>query len=293
MGWKERLLKWFEADESAFSRLQSRTITLDDHPDNVAVFEAVSLTEACLKADAAMRRPEIQGAIWVRNEREPFLKERMGAVTNLREKAETQVFDGEYLRKPNGVSLQTDMIRQKDGAYKPKFESYSKVTAEEIIEPERLAELKELSTLFAATTLNCRYQMTEHIDPHYDYFTNDPLADIQEDRLFLGRPLRILVSRHQATTIIYNTLGEYPESLRGGNIRGRWREKLAEAWQPAVGDYVFQCNLRWGNDKALPHSPPEFSTEDEADCRIIDIYDVSEGQDLSGIQPEDISTEPV
>lgn len=280
MGWEEKILSWFQKDESAFSNLEIQPLSLGDHPENIVVFEAVSLYEACLKADRALRQEGIQGAVWARNEQAPFLEDPLAALKATREKSGSYAFDSSSMRSAMGLSLQTDMIRNPDGTYTPRFDSFRNVNAEDVIEPQRLADLHQLTKIFGVNTLNVRYQMAEKIDPHYDYFTDSAPMGGEEDKFFMGRPMRILVSRNQPSVILYNTQGETAEPNRSGNIRGAERNALKEAWQPAVGDYVFLCNYTWGMDKVLPHSPPHFSCEREEDARVIDVYDSKDGLEL-------------
>lgn len=178
MGWEEKILSWFQKDESAFSNLEIQPLSLGDHPENIVVFEAVSLYEACLKADRALRQEGIQGAVWARNEQAPFLEDPLAALKATREKSGSYAFDSSSMRSAMGLSLQTDMIRNPDGTYTPRFDSFRNVNAEDVIEPQRLADLHQLTKIFGVNTLNVRYQMAEKIDPHYDYFTDSaPMGD--------------------------------------------------------------------------------------------------------------------
>ena len=284
MAWHQKLLSLFLSGESAFAGLQVQALTLDNHPDNITTFEAVSLYDACLKADEALRVHGVQGAVWIRNEQEPFLPDPMALIKRLREKTGSLVVDGTMMRSRTGFITQTDMVKGEDGSYSARFDTYNPLAAEEVVDPQRLGELTQLTRLFDVSTLSTRYQMEETVDPHYDYYVPGDPEPIQEEKLFLGRPMRILVSRHQPSSILYNTQGEPPYGIRSGNIRRHHRDVLKEAWQPAVGDYIFQCNWTWGIEKALPHSPPEFSCEAEDDCRVLDIYDVKDGRNLSEIE---------
>ncbi len=285
MGWRENLLSMFQTGKSAFADIDVQALNLENHPDNIATFEAVTLYEACLKADQALRQEGIQGAVWVRNEQEPFLQDRMAALNAVRQKSGSFAFDGSTMRSVMGLSLQTDMRKGDDGLYRPRFDSYQGLKAEEVIDPKRIMELQDLTKLFGVSTLNIRYQMKEHIDPHYDYYTDSAPMDGDENRVFMGRPMRILASRHQPSTIVYDTHGEIAQPNRSGNITGADRNALKEAWQPAVGDYVFLCNYTWGMEKVLPHSPPEFACTNEQDARVLDVYDVKDGRRLDEIEP--------
>ena len=281
MDWLSKILSWFEEDKSTLSELLIHRITLEDHPDNIVAFEAASLYEACLKADQAMRQDSIQGAVWIRNEQEPFLNDRLSAVRKLREQSGSSAFDNRAMRSTNGINLKTELVPGPDGRLVPHFENFREIEAEDVIEPQRLSDLQELSRVFGGCALSSRYEMTETTDPHYDHYMRFAKMEAQEDKMFQGRMVRLLVARHQPSVVVYNTKGENPPCEQGGYIRGAGRGKLQEAWQPGVGDYIFTCDLTWGLEKALPHSSPEFSCESEEDCRILDVYDVSEGRERS------------
>lgn len=292
MSWEEKILSWFRTGGSAFSKLEVQPLSLGSHPENIVTFEAVSLCEACLKADQALRQDGIQGAVWVRNEEQPFLSDRMAALNTVRKKS-GRAFDSSTIRSVMGLGLQTDMIRDENGNYAPRFDSFKGIRAEDVMEPQRLDDLRQLTKAFEVSMLNVRYQMNEHLDPHYDYYTDSVPMVGEVDRIFGSRPMRILVSRHQPSVILYDTHGEIAKPNGSGNIRGTAQNALKEAWQPAVGDYVFLCNYTWGMEKVLPHSPPNFSCTDEQDARILDVYDVKDGRRLDEIGQAAIpETEP-
>lgn len=278
MDWLSKILSWFYEEKSALSELPIRRITLQEHPENIAVFEAASLYEACLKADAAMRQEGIQGAVWIRNETQPFLSDRLAAVRKLREQSGSSAFDNRAMRSTNGINLKTELVPGPDGQLIPHFENFRGIEAEDVIEPQRLSDLQELSRVFGGCALSSRYDMTETTDPHYDHYMRFAMMEAQDDKMFQGRKVRLLVSRHQPSVVVYKAKGENPPCEEGGYIRGSGRSKLQEAWQPDVGDYIFTCDLTWGLEKALPHSSPEFSCEAEEDCRILDVYDLTEGR---------------
>ncbi|MCB1681100.1 MAG: hypothetical protein H6858_05890 [Rhodospirillales bacterium] len=281
MVWISKVLSWFQEEQSAFLQLPIRRITLSDHPDNIAVFEAVSLFEACLKADAAMRLDGIQGAVWVRNEAKPFLEDKLAAIRKLREQSQIAAFDHQAMQATNGINLKTTLVAGDNGEPLPHFENVQGLAAEDVIEPQRLSDLLQLSRVFGTCSLSSRYEMLETTDPHYDHYSRFAMRDSQEDRFFLGRMVRILVSRDQPSIVVYDTKGGNPPCEEGGYIRGNGQEALKAAWQPSVGDYLFSCDLTWGTEKALPHSSPEFSCEREEDCRVLDVFDVSDGQAIN------------
>ena len=200
----------------------------------------------------------------------------------LREKSGSSAFDSHAMQSTNGINLKTELIPGENGELVAHFETFRGIEASDVIEPQRLSDLHELSRAFGNCALSSRYEMTETIDPHYDHYTRFAQMEGQDDKMFLGRMVRLLVSRHQESVIVYNTQGHNPSCEEGGYIRGRDREELREAWQPAVGDYLFSCDLTWGTEKALPHSSPPFSCDQEEECRILDVYDLSEGR----VRPE-------
>lgn len=261
-------------------------ITLENHPSNIVTFTAASIKEACLKADAAMRLEGIQGAVWIRGQSEAFLEDNLAPLKILRKRVSGPFFDENMLRSTNGVNLKTKIIIDEQGQKTPIFESFRGIEAKEVIEPQRLLELNQLSEVFGECSLSSRYEMKETIDPHYDHWNNFPMQEAVEDKLFLGRTVRILVSRFQPATLIYNTKGENPSYERGGYIIGRQRDNLKETWQPAVGDYLFTCSLSWGAKKALAHSSPDFECSNEEECRILDVYDVSNGHNMEQLRSE-------
>lgn len=283
MDWIEKISAWFQRNPHEISQLPIRRITLLDHPENIAVFKASSLREACLKADVAMRKKGIQGAVWVRNESGSFGVNRMAALTKLREQSEDAALSSVVMKNMNGVNIKTVMETDAEGRQTPRFEKIARAAPEAILESERLSDLDQLSKAFGECSLSSRYELLEVIDPHYDHYSRFAVKEPQEDKIFMGRMVRILVARHQPSVIVYNTEGKNPECDIGGQILGKGQNRLKEAWQPAVGDYIFTCDLTWGLQKALPHSSPEFRSENEEDCRILDVYDVGEGLDVAKV----------
>ncbi len=284
MDWLSKVLSWFEEEKSAFSELPIRRITLEDHPENIAVFEATSLYEACLKADAAMRQEGIQGAVWIKQDERPFSDNRLAALARLRQKSDDPLLGTANMKRMNGINVKTLVKTDNQGGSHLEFEKLEGVDPAEILEAERLDDLSNLSRAFGECSLSSRYELLEKVDPHYDHYQQFPEVQAEEDKMFLGRRARILVARHQPSVIVYNTRGQNPAYDVGGVILGRGREKLKEAWQPAIGDYIFTCDLTWGQSKALAHSSPEFSCEAEEDCRILDVYDVNQGRDISVLE---------
>ncbi|MBK9585536.1 MAG: hypothetical protein KA099_02770 [Alphaproteobacteria bacterium] len=288
-GLKDKILRWFQSGEpSPFSKLEVQALTLENHPDNIATFEALSLYEACLKADQAFRQEGIQGAVWVRNEQQPFLSNRLGVIQRLRDLSADPEFGASAMRRMNGMNVKTNLFTNDSGELVPAFEHSADglpqglvFDPQEVLEPQRLQELAELSQLFGRCALSSRYEMNEHIDPHYDHWTLFPGTAPLDDRLFQGHDVRILIARHQPSVMVYRAPEERPIYDRGGVIPGQEKDKLKEVWQPATGDYIFTCDLTWGVGKALAHSSPDFSCESEEDCRILDVYDVGEGREIS------------
>lgn len=284
MDWVEKISAWFETAPRDIAQLPVRRITLANHPPNIAVFEAASLHEACIKADAAMRQKGVQGAVWVRNQTEPFAENRMSALTKLREQTQNPALDKIKMKNMNGVNIKTVMTPDEEGRTSARFDKISGASPQEILEPERLSDLDQLSRAFGKCSLSSRYELMEVTDPHYDHYERFAVKDGQDDKMFMGRMVRILVARHQDSVVVYNTDGKNPECDVGGQIMGKGQDRLKEAWQPAVGDYIFSCDLTWGLQKALPHSSPEFRSEDEQDCRILDVYDVGEGFPVAEVE---------
>lgn len=293
MDWLSKILSWFEKDQSAFAELSVRRITLEDHPENIAVFQAASLYEACLKADEAMRQDGIQGAVWIRQDDKPFSDDRLAALSRLREKTDDPLLGTANMKRMNGINVKTLVKNDDHGASHLEFEKLEGVDPAEILEAQRLDDLSDLSRAFGECSLSSRYELLERIDPHYDHYQQFPEMQPEDGKMFLGRRARILVARHQPSVIVYNTRGQNPAYDVGGIILGSGREKLKEAWQPAIGDYIFTCDLTWGQTKALAHSSPEFTTEAEEDCRILDVYDVSEGREMSALSSSLPVTDPV
>lgn len=291
MDWVEKISAWFQTAPREIAQLPVRRITLDQHPPNIAVFEASSLHEACLKADAAMRQKGVQGAVWVRNESGPLGGDRMAVLTRLREHTADPALGKAKMRNMNGVNIKTLMLPDEEGVRAARFEQITDANPQEILEPLRLSDLDQLSRAFGKCSLSSRYELREVVDPHYDHYERFGVKDAEEDKIFMGRTVRILVARHQPSVVVYDTDGKNPECEIGGQIMGKGQDRLKEAWQPAVGDYIFTCALTWGLQKALPHSSPDFQSEQEEDCRILDVYDVGEGFEIARIEQavEDLS----
>lgn len=148
-----------------------RTITLTDHPSNIAVFEATGMYEAVHKADKAFRQDGIQGAIWA-SKPVPLIREQ----------------EAEY--GPSAYRLAGN-ASQPSSVYGPSLR----------LDQTRYENLRDLSKIFAWAALEVRRSRSglgiesAHIDGK-DYRMEDP------EKLFFGFEMRMICAREKFGTLV-------------------------------------------------------------------------------------------
>lgn len=274
-------------EKTVFQCPEPRLITLENYPENVIPFTASNIKEACLKADAAMRQDGIQGAVWIKGAPVQVI-DFISPVNKLREKVgNIGYLHDSSMREMNGINLKAKIMEAKDtGEPICVLQDFELIPAEEILRSEIVDGLKMLADIFERCSLSSRFQLSQELEPHFDGSGHFPYIKPQEDNLFMGRQMRIISPANIATTIIFNTKGDVPRYKNdpSGNILQRDLSKLQEAWSIGFGDYLFSCNLSWGKEKALPHSPEAFHLEDGVDCREVDVFNVRGGIPLEQIE---------
>jgi hypothetical protein len=247
-----------------------RTVTPLNHPKNVVVFTAASLSEAIPLADAAMRQDGIQGAVWFSKpcdidfEKEVLLRRAFRRGTRGWRNESGMVSDSIGKTAAEVTIRLTAKQRFKFGYRR------NTANARRCLDKTRIENMLALQTIFHSVKLGVRHEVKTKINPHFD--SKEAEMEVTDTtRLFFGRRLRVLNSRAGAGTLVYDLDGK-PLRQKAGTL-SEPEYHLPEAWQVGVGSYLFLGGDDWGRDKSILHTSPDFVANDELYPRVLDVYD--------------------
>lgn len=233
------------------------TISLDNYPSNIAVFEAINMSEALLQADKVLKKEHIQGAVWAASpnpcdiQKEETLRHAYQKACGHPVSSHTQDWVQIIIK------LQNDQFNFGfDGKHG---------NASNNLTRDRKNNMRALSTYFSTVQLSVRHERAINKKPHLDgdIATGTPF---ESSKLFGGKRIRILNARLQAGTLVYPSTNELKQSYF-------MPKKLPEPWQVDLGHYLFFGGNDWGQEKALLHSSPDYMGENNQNIRILDVYD--------------------
>ena len=228
-----------------------RKISLTNYPDNVAVLDADSMFEAALKASDEMKSPDIQAALWLRKEngynslRDKRLKKHFGTVIKSR--------TGNPVNTSVAVNLNTntnpnnDIRIGKAGGQSISFQTYDFT---------RSKAIRDLGKIFSLVRLTIRYQSECIRSPHVDCSTAD-ITEVDDQKLFGGRRIRILDSRRASGTYLFE----------------RDDIEMKNPWETPLHSPLFIGGGDWGKGRGLLHSEPNFLAGAVSGQRVVDVYD--------------------
>ncbi|MCI5060210.1 MAG: hypothetical protein MRY79_03970 [Alphaproteobacteria bacterium] len=242
-------------------------MTLNNHPENIIVFKAHNMEEALQKADQAFRRNGILGTVWLSDD----AGYKYANDIPLRQTNNTLL----ALEKGKDISASpmsaTGDVIIRLGCADEFTLAHKSDTRQQILKhtsPERLSNMRKLTSHFNLVRLHIRYENQTAFHPHYDS-ENAPKKPPQHDKLFKGRRLRILCSRSGPGTWIYDM--KEPRVSSMFNLFSK--KPLPEPWEAPVGSYVFLGGDDWGRENALFHSSPKFKSSSPNVPRVLDVYD--------------------
>lgn len=256
-----------------------RIVSLNNHPDNIVVFKAATMSEAIITADEALRQNGIQGVVWEKSavpidtEFEGLLRKAYKLAVVGKDNTKSAIIDTSI-----GIgNAQTTIKLEQEDKLKPKFGFIQREGVENkkhdaslYLEAVRTDNMKAFANRFPSVQLCIRHEKRSLFNPHYDGGKDD-LDPIDENKIFGGRSIRILSGRHQKGTLIYDLKGETLK--RKFSLSGEGKLILPDAWEVGKGNYLFFGGNSWGKDKALLHSSPEFTANNDEDARVLDVYD--------------------
>ncbi|HCK32767.1 MAG: hypothetical protein CMH32_05625 [Micavibrio sp.] len=256
-------------------------ISADNHPANIVVFQARDIEEACRKADEAISRDGIEGAVW---QKTPEQIEDTKKTESAHKHVQTTPANIMHWLKGIAFSLLNKhygpfLYRSFDNGAGVKFKLNRDFMApHKHFEPSIAKEILQLARMFTLLTVDRRIHDTSnsYVNAHFDG-KPDIDTDIRRNKnlVFNGHGVRILAPRKKAGTYIFHTNGKKGDYMCSQCDDGRTTNLEAistlQPWVTIPGQYLFIHGLgRLG--KAILHDWPIYEATKE-EPRIIDVFD--------------------
>jgi hypothetical protein len=254
-------------------------ISADNHPANIVVFQACGIEEACRRADEAINRDGIQGAVWQKT------PEQIGEKTKFGEAYKhIQTTPANTLHSLTGIAFGIlnrhygrFLYRSFDNGEDIRFKlSRDFMAPNKHFEASIAQEIFQLAQMFTSLTVDRRIRpiSNPYVEAHYDG-ESGPYLEQNKDLLFNGYDVRILAPRQKDGTYIFDTDGKRGAYMCSQRDDGRSTNleliSKLQPWAIAPGQYLFMHGL-YRHDKALLHDRPTYEATKE-DPRVIDVFD--------------------